>query len=56
MKIGDLVVLKGHCKNHGRPALVIEVGFAGCVRIAYADTGSVAYALVSNLDLINESR
>jgi len=56
MKIGDLVQLKKHCKDHNRMALVVKTAGNWSVFIAFIDSGEQVPALPSNLVVINESR
>jgi len=55
-KIGDLVQLKKHCKDHNRMALVVKTAGNWSVFIAFIDSGEQVPALPSNLVVINESR
>ena len=55
-KIGDLVQLKKHCKDHNRIAMVVKtVGYYG-VFIAFVDSGEQVHALPANLEFLDESR
>tara|TARA_R110002020_G_scaffold100291_1_gene237239 strand:+ start:29 stop:211 length:183 start_codon:yes stop_codon:yes gene_type:complete len=52
-KVGDLVQLKKHCKDHYRVALVVKTAGYYSVFIAFTDTGEQVPALPSNLVTIN---
>ena len=52
-KIGDLVQLKKHCKDHNRLAMVVRNFGYYSVFIAFTDTGEQVHALPSNLVTIN---
>ena len=56
MKIGDLVQLKKHCKDHNRMALVIKTAGNWSVFIAFIDSGEQVRVLAEFLVVINESR
>ena len=49
----DLVILKQHCKNSDRVAIITEVpAHLNCVKIMYLDTFEIASALKANLILL----
>ena len=55
-KIGDLVQLKKHCKDHNRIAMVVKTaGYYG-VFIAFVDSGEQVHALPANLEFLDENR
>jgi len=56
VEVGELVVLKEHCKNSGRTAIIIEVpDVLQCVKIMYLDTFEVKAALLTNLIHVEKS-
>jgi len=55
-KIGDMVQLKSHCRESGRLALVIEMGYLQDCDIVYIDTNERVTARLANLEMISESR
>jgi hypothetical protein len=57
MKIGDLVKPKNYCLNSERYAIIIEIPeYLSCVKILYTDKGEVSSALISNLEIISETK
>ena len=55
MKVGDLVMLKSHCKNGGKFAIISEVPrYLKCVKIMFIDTFECISALTTNLILLSE--
>jgi hypothetical protein len=55
-KIGDLVELKSHCRDSGRLALIIEMGYLQDCDIVYMDTNERVTAKIANLEMVSESR
>ncbi len=55
-KIGDMVQLKSHCRDSGRLALVIEMGYLQDCDIVYIDTNEKVTAKIANLEMVSESR
>jgi len=55
-KIGDMVQLKSHCRESGRLALVIEMGYLQDCDIVYIDTNERVTARLANLEMVSESR
>ena len=58
MKVGDLVIIKDHCRESGRMAIVVEVPSweTKAIKIRYADTNEISAALTTNLELVRESK
>jgi hypothetical protein len=56
MKIGDLVKLRKHCRNGGRMAVIVEMGYINDCTIVYVDSSEKVQAIKANLELLNESR
>ena len=58
MKVGDLVVIKGYCRESGRMAIVVEVPFweTKAIKIRYTDTNEISAALTTNLELVSEAK
>jgi len=58
MHIGDLVILRPHCRDSSRQALVVDE-LAHCprhVEIKFLDNGERTLASKNNLDVISENR
>ena len=55
MQIGDLVRLKKHCANSHELAMIVGV-HRNAIKILLFDSGKKIPALVSNLEVISESR
>ena len=56
MKIGDLVKLRKHCRSSGRMAIIIDMGWINDCTIVFMDTNEKVTAMLSNLEMVNESR
>ena len=57
MKVGDLVKIAAYCRNGGELAVVVETpNVINCVKVVLMGTGKKISSLVSNLEVINESR
>jgi len=57
-KVGDLVMLNEHYKDHGRLAIVTKVlaAFASEVFITFIDTCEETHTYTSSLEILNESQ
>ena len=55
MKVGDLVRLKEHCRNSDKLAIIVGL-HRSAVKIRFFDSGKSISALISNLEILSESR
>ena len=57
MKVGDLVMLNKHFKDHGRLAIITKLmPWENEVFITFTDTGEETHTYVRSLERLNESR